>query len=156
MNFREERRVVQADRATAGGRPAAQSGKGLGFFEQYLTLWVALCIVAGIAIGQWWPAFPETLSRFSYYQVSIPVAVLIWMMIYPMMVQIDFCSVRRVGKQPKGLMVTLVVNWLIKPFTMFAIAWLFLKVIFARWIPHDLAMEYIAGALPHFWCRSEV
>ncbi|MBO8142313.1 MAG: ACR3 family arsenite efflux transporter [Firmicutes bacterium] len=147
MNTGNGQHTAQAERVKPADGAGTQKKKALGFFEQYLTLWVAICIVVGIAIGQWWPAFPETLSRFSYYQVSIPVAVLIWMMIYPMMVQIDFGSIVRVGKQPKGLIVTLVVNWLIKPFTMFIIAWVFLRVIFSRWIPNDLAMEYIAGAV---------
>lgn len=124
-------------------RPA----KGLGFFERYLTVWVATCIIIGVALGQWWPEFPATLSRFTYSQVSIPVAILIWFMIYPMMVQVDFSSILRVGKQPKGLIVTLVVNWLIKPFTMFILARFFLTILFARWIPADLGREYLAGAI---------
>ncbi|MEX1021224.1 MAG: ACR3 family arsenite efflux transporter [Litorilinea sp.] len=129
--------------ATAEG---AQAG-GLGFFGRYLTLWVALCIVLGVALGQFLPQIPTTLSRFEVASVSIPVAILIWFMIYPMMVQIDFSSIVRVGGQPKGLTLTLVVNWLIKPFTMFLIAWLFFRVIFAAWIPESLATEYLAGAI---------
>lgn len=120
---------------------------GLGFFEKYLTVWVILCIIAGILIGQKLPAFPEFLSKFTYAQVSIPVAILIWFMIYPMMVQIDFSSVLRVGKNPKGLAITLVTNWLIKPFTMFFFAWLFLKNVFSPWISADLAQQYLAGAI---------
>ena len=123
------------------------SGKALGFFERYLTIWVALCIVAGIAVGQLLPAVPEVLSQFTYAEVSIPVAVLIWLMIYPMMVQIDFASIVRAGKQGKGLTITLVVNWLIKPFTMFLISWLFLRIVFAPWIEEGLATEYLAGAI---------
>lgn len=119
----------------------------LGFFGRYLTLWVALCMVAGVAIGQWVPAIPETLSRFTYSQVSIPTAILIWFMIYPMMVQVDFASILQVGRQPKGLIVTLTINWLIKPFTMFGFAWLFLRVLFAPWIPAALGQEYLAGAV---------
>ena len=107
-------------------------GKDLGFFERYLTIWVALCIVAGVALGQLVPAVPDTLMRFTYAEVNIPVAILIWFMIYPMMVQIDFASILGVRKQPKGLALTLAVNWLIKPFSMFAIAWLFLLVILRR------------------------
>lgn len=124
-----------------------QGGKGLNIFERYLTIWVALCIVIGVAIGQWLPAFPETLSEFEYARVSIPVAILIWLMIYPMMLQIDFSSIVRAGKKPKGLVITLIVNWIIKPFTMFFFAWLFFKVIFAGMIPSSLATEYIAGAV---------
>ncbi|TVQ59251.1 MAG: arsenical-resistance protein [Phycisphaerales bacterium] len=117
------------------------------FFERYLTVWVALCIVGGVALGQFLPAVPETLSRFEYASVSIPIAVLIWLMIYPMMVQIDFTSIVRASKQPKGLTITLVVNWLIKPFTMFLLAWLFFRVIFSPFIGEDDATQYIAGAI---------
>ncbi|MFO7857965.1 MAG: ACR3 family arsenite efflux transporter [Ectothiorhodospiraceae bacterium] len=120
---------------------------GMGLFERYLTVWVALAIVAGIALGQLAPAVPDALSRFEYAQVSIPVAVLIWAMIFPMMVQIDFSAILGVGRQPKGLVITTAVNWLIKPFTMFAIAWFFLLVVFEPLIPGELAREYLAGAI---------
>ncbi|GAB6100093.1 ACR3 family arsenite efflux transporter [Halanaerocella petrolearia] len=120
---------------------------GLGFFERYLTVWVALCIIIGIGIGRFLPAIPETLSQFEYAQVSIPVAILIWFMIYPMMVQIDFSSIVEAGNKPKGLGLTLVVNWLIKPFTMAFFAWLFLKNIFGAFISPQLADQYIAGAI---------
>ncbi|SJZ89899.1 ACR3 family arsenite efflux transporter [Selenihalanaerobacter shriftii] len=121
--------------------------EGLGFFERYLTLWVALCIAIGIAVGRLLPAVPDTLSKFEYAQVSIPVAILIWFMIYPMMVQIDFGSILEAGKRPKGLGLTLTVNWLIKPFTMAFFAWLFLKNIFGAFITPELADQYIAGAI---------
>ena len=121
--------------------------QGIGFFERDLTLWVALCIIAGIAVGQWLPAIPQTLSQFEYANVSIPVAILIWLMIYPMMLKVDFQSVKNVGKRPKGIIVTCVTNWLIKPFTMFGIAYLFFYVIFKVFIPEDLAKEYLAGAV---------
>ncbi len=121
--------------------------QGIGFFERYLTLWVALCIIAGIAVGQWLPAIPQTLSKFEYANVSIPVAILIWLMIYPMMLKVDFQSVKNVGKRPKGIIVTCVTNWLIKPFKMFGIAYLFFYVIFKVFIPEDLAKEYLAGAV---------
>ncbi len=124
-----------------------EKNSGIGFFERYLTIWVAICIVLGVAIGQLIPAFPETLSRWEYAQVSIPVAILIWMMIYPMMLKIDFSSIVGALKMPKGLVVTCGTNWLIKPFTMFFFAWLFLKVIFGNLIPETLATEYIAGAV---------
>ena len=117
------------------------------FFEKYLTLWVALCILAGIAVGQLLPSIPETLGQWEYANVSIPIAVLIWLMIYPMMLKVDFQSVRNVARQPKGIIVTCVTNWLIKPFTMFGIAWLFFFVIFKAWIPAELADEYLAGAV---------
>lgn len=121
--------------------------QGIGFFERYLTLWVALCIVVGIAIGQFLPMIPDTLSRFEYANVSVPVAILIWLMIYPMMLKVDFQSIKNVGKRPKGIMITCVTNWLIKPFTMFGIAWLFFYVIFEPLIPGELAHEYLAGAV---------
>ena len=121
--------------------------QGLGVFECYLSIWVALCIVAGVAIGQVIPAIPNVLGQMNVAQVNLPVAVLIWAMIFPMMLQIDFNSILGVRRQPKGLTVTLVVNWLIKPFTMFAFAWLFLEVIFAPLIEGSLAREYVAGAI---------
>ena len=121
--------------------------EGMGFFERYLSVWVALAIAAGVALGQLAPGVPAVLSRFEYAQVSIPVAILIWAMIFPMMVQIDFSSILGVRRQPKGLIVTTTVNWLIKPFTMFAIAWLFLIVLFKPFIVPDLAREYLAGAI---------
>ena len=116
-------------------------------FERYLSLWVALGMVAGVALGQFAPGIPEALQRLSIAEVSLPIAVLIWLMIFPMMLQIDFTSVAGVRKQPKGLTITLVVNWLIKPFSMLLFAWLFLRVIFAPWIPAELGMEYVAGAI---------
>ena len=109
--------------------------QGIGFFEKYLTIWVALCIVIGIAVGQWLPVIPQTLSKLEYANVSIPVAILIWLMIYPMMLKVDFQSVKNVGKRPRGIIVTCVTNWLIKPFTMFGIAYLFFYVIFKTFIP---------------------
>lgn len=116
-------------------------------FEKYLTLWVALCITVGITIGKFLPIIPETLEKFEYANVSIPVAVLIWLMIYPMMLKVDFQSVRNVGRNPKGIVITCVTNWMIKPFTMFGIAWLFFYVIFKTLIPSELAHEYLAGAV---------
>ncbi|MGE5484927.1 MAG: ACR3 family arsenite efflux transporter [Ignavibacteriales bacterium] len=121
--------------------------QGLGFFERYLTIWVAICIVSGVLIGLHFPAFPRALSQWEYAHVSIPVAVLIWFMIYPMMVQIDFGSIMRASRHPRGLTITLVVNWIIKPFTMLGISWFFLRTVFAQWIPADLAQQYVAGAI---------
>lgn len=121
--------------------------QGIGFFERYLTLWVALCIIAGIAVGQWFPALPDVLGRWEYANVSIPIALLIWLMIYPMMLKVDFQSVKNVGKRPRGILVTCVTNWLIKPFTMFGIAWIFFFVVFKAWIPTELADQYLAGAV---------
>ncbi|MDR5588025.1 MULTISPECIES: ACR3 family arsenite efflux transporter [Clostridium] len=122
-------------------------GKGLGVFEKYLTLWVAACIVVGIAVGKFLPIIPDTLNKFEYYNVSIPVAILIWLMIYPMMLKIDFTSIVNASKKPKGLILTCVTNWLIKPFTMYAIAWFFFYIVFKSFIPVNLAKEYLAGAV---------
>ena len=119
----------------------------LGFFEKYLTLWVLLCMGAGILIGLFLPAVPAFLGRLEYAHVSLPVAVLIWLMIYPMMLKIDFASIKNVGKNPKGLVVTWVTNWLIKPFTMYAIASLFFYVIFRSFIPEEMGRQYLAGAV---------
>lgn len=124
-----------------------KKNEGIGFFERYLTFWVALCIIVGIAVGQWVLAVPDVLGRWEYANVSIPIALLIWLMIYPMMLKVDFQSVKNVGKRPKGILVTCVTNWLIKPFTMFAIAWVFFFVFFKSWIPTDLADQYLAGAV---------
>ena len=126
---------------------APSVAEGMGRFERYLSVWVALAIVAGVLLGQFAPAVPETLSRFEVAQVSIPVAILIWAMIFPMMAQIDFSAVLGVRRQPKGLIITTSVNWLIKPFTMFAIAWFFLMVVFRPLIPEPLASQYLAGAI---------
>ncbi len=120
---------------------------GLGLFGKYLSVWVALCIVAGVAVGRFMPAVPNFLSRFEYAHVSIPVALLIWVMIYPMMLKVDFSSVLGALKAPKGLTITTVTNWLIKPFTMFFFAWLFFTVVFRSIIPEKLAREYLAGAV---------
>lgn len=124
-----------------------KENKGIGFFERYLTLWVAICIVLGVVIGQVAPVIPETLNRFEYAKVSIPVAILIWLMIYPMMLKIDFSSIVKAAKKPKGLTVTCVTNWLIKPFTMYLIAGFFLNIVFKHWISPDLAKDYLAGAV---------
>lgn len=124
-----------------------ETKQGIGFFEKYLTIWVAICIVVGIAIGQWFSIVPETLSKFEYANVSIPVAILIWLMIFPMMLKVDFQSIKDVGKRPKGIVITCVTNWLIKPFTMFGIAYLFFYVICKALIPAEQAKEYLAGAV---------
>ena len=121
--------------------------KKISFFDKYLSIWVILCIIAGVAVGKFLPAIPNTLSRFEYANVSIPVAVLIWLMIYPMMLKVDFASIVNVTKKPKGLTVTTVTNWLIKPFTMYGIAFLFFKIVFESFIPESLSTEYLAGAV---------
>jgi arsenite transporter len=120
---------------------------GIGFFQQYLTVWVILCMAAGVLIGKFLPSIPAFLNQFEYAKVSIPVAILIWVMIYPMMMKVDFQSVKNVGKSPKGLFVTWVTNWLIKPFSMYAISSFFLYVVFKGFIAPDLAKEYLAGAI---------
>lgn len=125
----------------------SKQNQGIGFFEKYLTVWVLLCMAAGILIGKFSPVIPSFLGRFEYAQVSIPIAILIWLMIFPMMLKVDFKSIKNVGKNPKGLFVTWVTNWLIKPFTMFGIASLFFFVIFKTLIPPDLAKDYLAGAI---------
>lgn len=119
----------------------------MGIFQKYLTLWVALCMAAGVLIGKFLPGVPQFLNQFEYANVSIPIAILIWLMIYPMMLKVDFQSIRDVGKNPKGLFVTWVTNWLIKPFTMFGIAWFFFYVVFKALIPADLARDYLSGAI---------
>ncbi|MCF6358055.1 MAG: ACR3 family arsenite efflux transporter [Draconibacterium sp.] len=121
--------------------------KQIGFFEKYLTLWVALCIGLGILIGNFAGESVEILSKLEIFRVNIPVAILVWLMIYPMMLQVDFSSIRNVGKRPKGLILTLIVNWLIKPFTMAFFAWIFFTKIYAAFITPEMAGEYIAGAI---------
>lgn len=119
----------------------------LNFFEKYLTLFVLACMGFGVVIGKFLPFIPEFLNQFEIYSVNIPIGILIWIMIYPMMLKIDFSAIKNVGKKPKGLYLTWTVNWLIKPFTMFLIASLFFSVIFKTIIPLNLANDYLAGAI---------
>jgi len=119
----------------------------MGIFERYLTVWVGLCILVGVVLGNLVPDTFQNIASFEYAHVNLVVALLIWIMIYPMMVQIDFSAIRDVGKKPQGLVLTLVVNWMIKPFTMAALGWLFFKVIFAGWVDPQSATEYIAGMI---------
>ncbi|GMG86736.1 ACR3 family arsenite efflux transporter [Biformimicrobium ophioploci] len=119
----------------------------MGLFERYLSLWVALCIAAGVALGHWFPELFQWFASLEVAQVNIPVALFIWVMIYPMMVQVDFSSIKDVGKKPKGLFLTLAINWLVKPFTMAALGWLFFRVIFADLVDPQTATEYIAGMI---------
>ncbi|OGP79408.1 MAG: arsenical-resistance protein [Deltaproteobacteria bacterium RBG_16_64_85] len=124
--------------------------KSLNLFERYLTLWVAFCMLAGIFLGK---AFPDAIRAIRSLefgkgsQINIPIAVLIWLMIYPMMLKVDFSSILEVGKKPKGLMVTLFVNWVVKPFSMAFIGWLFFKHVFFPWIGPELADQYVAGVI---------
>ncbi|MFN3528589.1 MAG: ACR3 family arsenite efflux transporter [Bacteroidia bacterium] len=119
----------------------------MGVFERYLSLWVLMCIAAGILLGYALGDGIELVSRLEVGNVNIPVAVLVWLMIYPMMVQIDFSSIKNVGKNLKGLWLTLVVNWLIKPFSMAFFAWLFFTKLYAAWLSPEMASQYIAGAI---------
>ncbi|CCU72166.1 ACR3 family arsenite efflux transporter [Thalassolituus oleivorans] len=119
----------------------------MGLFERYLSVWVALCIAAGVLLGNLVPGVFGQIAVLEYAHVNLVVAVLIWLMIYPMMIQIDFGAIKDVGKKPKGLMLTLVINWLIKPFSMAMLGWLFFKVFFAGWVDPQSAGEYIAGMI---------
>ena len=119
----------------------------MGLFERYLSVWVAACIVAGVLAGNLVPEFFTGIAALEVAHVNLPVALFIWVMIFPMMVQIDFASLRHVGEKPKGLALTLVINWLIKPFTMAFLAWLFFRIIFAPWVDTQMANEYIAGMI---------
>lgn len=121
--------------------------KKIAFFERYLSLWVALCIGAGILIGNIAGEAMQVISSWEIYQVNIPIAILIWMMIYPMMLQIDFSSIKKIGRRPKGIVLTVVMNWLVKPFTMAFFAWIFFTKVFAAFIDPSMAGEYIAGAI---------
>lgn len=119
----------------------------MGLFERYLSVWVALAIIAGIALGIAVPGVFTVVSELEYAHVNLVIAVLIWLMIYPIMVQVDFSSIKDVGKKPKGLVLTLIINWLIKPFTMALLGWLFFKGLFADWVDPQTASEYIAGMI---------
>lgn len=124
--------------------------KRLSFFEKYLTIWVGACMVVGIVIGKALPGLTDSLRRMEFgtgSHINVPIAVLIWLMIYPMMLKIDLASVLKVGKRPKGILVTLFVNWLVKPFSMALIGWIFFKHVFLPWIGAPLADQYIAGTI---------
>nr|WP_316137973.1 ACR3 family arsenite efflux transporter [Negativicoccus succinicivorans] len=121
--------------------------KGINTFQRYLSVWVLLCMFIGVLIGHFLPMIPNALDQWQVDGISIPIAILIWVMIYPMMMKVDFRSVKQVGKNPKGLFVTWITNWLIKPFTMYGIAYLFLFIIFKALIPPELATQYLAGAV---------
>lgn len=119
----------------------------MGFFERYLSLWVALCIIGGIVLGKLLGNSITVLSEMNIATVNIPVAILVWLMIFPMMVQIDFNSIKDVGKNPKGLGLTILINWIIKPFTMAFFAWVFFNKLYGAFLSPELASEYIAGAI---------
>ena len=124
--------------------------KRLNVFERYLSLWVGLCMVAGVVLGKLAPSFMQGLRGLEFgagSQINVPIAVLIWLMITPMMMKVDFGAIRNVGRRPRGLFVTLFVNWLVKPFSMAAIAWLFFRYVFSPWIAPVDADQYIAGSI---------
>ena len=123
------------------------TGCAVGIFERFLSLWVALAIVAGVSLGALFPSIAEALTALEFARINLPIALLIWGMIYPMMLAVDFSSLGGLGRQPKGLVVTVVVNWLIKPLTMTALAWLFIRVLFGAWIPAAIGDQYIAGMI---------
>jgi len=139
-----------ASAAAVGNASDAQETKRLNVFERWLSLWVALCMVAGVALGLTFPGFTSLLRGLEFgeaSQINIPIAVLLWLMIYPMMLRIDLTSVLGVRRRPAGIVVTLFVNWLVKPFSMAALGWLFFKHIFQPWIGGALADQYIAGVI---------
>lgn len=126
------------------------STKRLNLFERYLSLWVALCMAAGLGLGRWVPELTDGLRRMEFgegSQINAPIAILIWLMIIPMMMKVDFSSIRNAGRRPKGLMITLFVNWLVKPFSMALLGWVFFRIIFSAWITSAEADQYIAGTI---------
>lgn len=130
--------------------PPIAAPKRLNLFERYLTLWVALCMGAGLALGKWAPSAVQALRSMEFgkgSQVNVPIAILIWLMIIPMMMKVDFSSIRNVGQRPRGLLVTLFVNWLVKPFSMALIGWVFFRHVFSQWISPGEADQYIAGVI---------
>lgn len=142
-------RHIMNHQSAASAFPAPEP-KRLAFFERYLTVWVLLCMVAGVAFGRLLPRLTATLSQLQFgqgSQVNVPIGVLLWLMIYPMMLKVDFSAVGGIAKRPKGLMVTLFVNWLVKPFSMALLAWLFMRHVFAPWITPELARQYSAGLI---------
>lgn len=123
------------------------TGASMGLFERYLTVWVLLCIVVGIALGSLFPDLFQAISKLEVAKVNLPVAALIWLMIIPMLLKIDFRAMREVGQHWKGIGVTLFINWLVKPFSMALLGWLFIRVLFAEWLPADQLDSYIAGLI---------
>ena len=127
--------------------PAAPATQGMSMFERYLTVWVFLCIVVGIALGQLWPGAFQAIGRMEVAQVNLPVGVLIWVMVIPMLMKVDFAALGEVRQHMRGIGVTLVVNWLVKPFSMAFLGWLFIRQWFAPWLPADQIDSYIAGLI---------
>lgn len=135
------------EESESGLEEAESVGRELTFFEKYLSLWVAACIILGVALGRFFPFVPNTLGEFEYAHVNIPIAVLIWFMIYPAMAEIDFRSILGVKERPRGLLVTWTSNWLIKPFVMYGLFWFFMTIVFGGLISPGLQTQYIAGAV---------
>ena len=127
--------------------PAAPATQGMSVFERYLTVWVFLCIVVGIGLGQLWPGAFQAIGRMEVAQVNLPVGVLIWVMVIPMLMKVDFAALGEVRQHMRGIGVTLVVNWLVKPFSMAFLGWLFIRQWFAPWLPADQIDSYIAGLI---------
>ena len=128
----------------------AATTKRLAFFERYLTVWVLVCMVVGVAFGKLLPGVTSSLSKLEFgqgSQVNVPIGILLWLMIYPMMLKVDFSAIGGIAKRPKGLMVTLFVNWLVKPFSMALLAWFFMQHVFSAGISPELAKEYTAGLI---------
>ena len=140
----------RASTASVAPTPAAVEPKRLAFFERYLTVWVFLCMIAGLLLGKGAPSLTTALSKMEFgqgSQVNVPIGVLLWLMIYPMMLKVDFSAIGGVTRRPKGLLVTLFINWLVKPFSMALLAWVFMQHVFAAWIGPEMAKEYTAGLI---------
>ena len=123
------------------------NNQSISFFERNLTIWVLICMVIGILVGKFLPFIPEFLGQFEFYNVSIPTTILLWIMIYPMMLKIDFASIKNIGNNPKGLFLTWIINWVIKPFSMYLIAYLFFFIFYREILSTEVANEYLAGAV---------
>lgn len=132
---------------TSSLAPAAPARPAIGFFERYLTLWVALCIVAGVLLGQWLPGFSRAVAALEFARVNLPVGLLIWVMIIPMLLKIDFAALGQVRAHARGIGVTLFVNWAVKPFSMALLGWVFIRHAFAPWLPAEQVDSYIAGLI---------
>src|SRR5512136_1075202 len=140
---------MSVETTAAIAAPVAEP-KRLAFFERYLTVWVLGCMVVGVAVGKLLPDLTATLSRLEFgrgSQVNVPIGILLWLMIYPMMLKVDFSAIGGIARKPKGLMVTLFVNWLVKPFGMAFLAWVFIQNLFAAWIDPETARGYTAGLI---------
>src|SRR5512136_436385 len=140
---------MSVETTAAIAAPVAEP-KRLAFFDRYLTVWVFLCMVVGVVLGRALPGVTAALSKLEFgqgSQVNIPIGVLLWLMIYPMMLKVDFTSILGIRKKPKGLIITLFINWLVKPFSMALLGWIFLQHVFSAWITPDAARDYTAGLI---------